>query len=344
MITNHRCILFAVYFLGLLSLAVSPKPVGARHLDIKRQTGSPYDVIAAVNALRSANGLPPYKVNNSLMAAAQAHSEYQASIGSLTHNGANGSSPKGRAVAAGYGGGKTVFVSENIAMGLNMSAQGAVNIWQGDNLHLMTMLSFSYQDAGVGVATDGDIVYYTLDAGNISGSAPVQPPAGSTQISPSGAAPTRTVLASEFIQPVIVASPLPDGSIIHVVQSGQFLITIAEMYAITLKELLSLNSLTEKSVIYPGDRLLIRPAQLTPTSTPAAPAITKTVQLELKPTLTVTPSPTRVEPAASPTPTTQSNLQKQQDSLLDPLMLAVIILVVVGLVFVVAGSLLKRNV
>ena len=49
-----------------------------------------------------------------------------------------------------------------------------------------------------------------------------------------------------------------DGGIRHTVLEGQFLITIAEMYGITLNELLDKNNLTADSLFQPGDILIIR--------------------------------------------------------------------------------------
>lgn len=66
-----------------------------------------------------------FYVNKALMASAQAHSDYQAEIGQVTHSGQGGSRPRDRAIAFGYGGGATVYVSENIAGGMNMSAAEA---------------------------------------------------------------------------------------------------------------------------------------------------------------------------------------------------------------------------
>ena len=131
---------------------------------------SAYDLIVAVNQLREANNLPPYQINPALMKAAQAHSEYQASIGNITHTGKGGTSAQDRAVAAGYGGGGTIFVSENIAGGSSLTPQGAVQIWQGDSLHLNTMLGASYTDVGAGVAKANGGIYYTLNAGYVAGS------------------------------------------------------------------------------------------------------------------------------------------------------------------------------
>lgn len=333
------------WLVSLLGLVLSVVPAQANRNDARRLASSPYDVIAAVNAVRAANGLPPYKANDALMAAAQAHSEYQANLGSLTHSGANGSTPKQRAVAAGYGGGKTVFVSENIAMGMNMTAQGAVNIWQGDSLHLSTMISFSYQDAGVGVAVVEDVVYYTLVAGNVSGSTapPVQEPTGSTQTPLATLQETATLDASQIIQPILVSTPLPDGSVVHIVQAGQFLINIANLYGISLEELLKLNGLTEKSIIYPGDELLIQPAQASPTATATEALPSPTPTLPILDTATMMPTSTTIQESVlgSPTPSPQSD---PADTTLDPLLVAVVILVVVGLAFVLVGSLMKRKV
>jgi len=170
---------------------------------------SAYDVINAVNQIRESNGLPAYQINGSLMAAAQAHSDYQASIGQVTHTGQGGSNAKSRAIAAGYGGGAAVFVSENIYGGGNASAQSAVNWWLGDALHQNTMLSPNYTDAGAGVSSNGGAMYFTLDVGYVSGS----PGSGGTGSSSSTTVPGTTLA---FI-PVQISSPYQDCLIGHVV-------------------------------------------------------------------------------------------------------------------------------
>jgi len=242
---------------------------------------NPSQLIAEVNALRAAYNLPPYTANAILMGISQAHSEYQASIGEVTHIGPGGSHPKDRAYAAGYGGGATIFLSENIIGGIGMDPATAVNWWTGDAPHLNTMIGANYTDIGAGVATGSDgTIYYTIDAGWVSGA---PGPGPSLPGNPSGAIPVQA------------ASPNPDGSIVHVVQQGQALYTIAVIYGISLDELLALNDLTATSFIYPGDELLIRAAN---TATPT-PAISET------PTLTPTvhtPTPSRT-PRAFGTPT-----------------------------------------
>ncbi len=102
------------------------------------------------------------------------------------------------------------------------------------------------------------------------------------------------------------ATPGLDGGIRHTVLDGQFLITIAEMYGITLNELLTKNNLTEESLILPGDMLIIREGGEInlgqPTSTPETPALMLAPEPTQTPTATLalvlaelTPEPTPME-------------------------------------------------
>ncbi|MFP4323497.1 MAG: CAP domain-containing protein, partial [Anaerolineales bacterium] len=69
-----------------------------------------------INALRANLGLHQYAPNSALYAAAQAHADWMAATGTISHTGANDSSPGARAAAFGYGGS---MVSENIYGGVN---------------------------------------------------------------------------------------------------------------------------------------------------------------------------------------------------------------------------------
>lgn len=102
------------------------------------------------------------------------------------------------------------------------------------------------------------------------------------------------------------ATPGLDGGIRHTVLDGQFLITIAEMYGITLNDLLTKNNLTAESLILPGDILLIREGGEInlgqSTGTPDAPAQFLTPEPSQTPTATLalvlaelTPEPTPME-------------------------------------------------
>lgn len=68
------------------------------------------------------------------------------------------------------------------------------------------------------------------------------------------AEPPNTQLYSQ------TATPRLNGEIWHTVLPDQFFYHIAELYGVSLNEILTLNGLTEDSPIYPGDQLLIHEA------------------------------------------------------------------------------------
>lgn len=93
------------------------------------------------------------------------------------------------------------------------------------------------------------------------------------------------------LTPIERLTPAADGKYYHVVGEGAALEGIANLYGISLADLMAWNGLNERSVIYPGDKLLLNvtpPPTITPTFTPVTPS----------PTATITPTPTD-----SPTPT-----------------------------------------
>jgi hypothetical protein len=295
------------------------------------QAGDPYSLIDAVNNLRAANGLPAYQVDGILMSIAQAHSDYQASIGQVTHTGPGGTHPRDRAAAAGYGGGGTFFISENIAGGTDLSVDGAISMWLGDDPHIQTMLGANYKDIGAGVAVANGFVYYTIDVAYVAG--------GSSYI-PVG----PTAIPIYVVQ---TATPNPDGSIIHTVQSGQTLIGIAKAYGVLVAEIKDLNNLSSDD-IYVGDRLIIQLASTPgPTSTATATSTpTRSATPTHRPTRTATPSAT---PVVSPTEValssgaTGTSTQGGSDLVGNILVIAIVVLAAGGVILMIAGSLLKRR-
>lgn len=212
------------------------------------------ELIAAVNSLRIANGLPPYNSHPILMQIAQAHADYMAATGSVTHYGPNGERPFQRALNAGYpvagdlslGG----YFSENILAG-QFTPERAVQIWQGDAPHLNTMLSPNLQDIGAGVTKVGDFIYYVIDVSVASDT-----PINFTPSVPVGAPITPGI--SQFIVPVVTSTPDESGLVYHDVQSGQSLWAIAIAYETKIDEIRRINNLLADAPIYPGDRLLVR--------------------------------------------------------------------------------------
>jgi uncharacterized protein YkwD len=292
---------------------------------------STYDVIAAVNELRANQGLPALAINNALMNSAQAHSEYQASIGTWTHTGPGGSTPTTRAIANGYGGGATIYISENVAQMLESGTLQTLiyDMWSS-TAHWNTMTSSQYVDIGAGVAVSNGRVYYTIDVGVIWGSTnPTQPPTGSQTLPPST---TQSYSATN--------TPHPDGSVIHEVKSGQTLWLIAQMYNLTVTKIKELNGLTSDTV-YVGDRLIIQPS-FTPT---ISPTITLT---SLPPTSTPVPTRTLRTPTISPTVTLTPTATPESFQLFSgfnrqTLGTVIIIVSALGVTLLVLGTLLKRR-
>jgi len=316
----RKQLVFFIPVLLILVLLLSRLPAHA-------QAGDPYSLIAAVNQLRAVNGLPQLQVNSILMSVVQAHTDYQATIGEVTHVGADGSRPRDRAAAAGYGGGANFFLSENIAGGTNLSISEVIGWWQGDDLHLNTMLGATYAEIGAGVAVVGDFVYYTIDTAYVSGGS-VLP------VATSGA----TVVPIYY---VITATPKPDGSVVHIVQPGQTLIGIAQAYGISVTEIKTLNNLTSDN-IYVGDALLIIPAgNPAPTGTATSTSTaTKVATATTQPTRTPTALPTRTPLSPTPAP---AQAETSPDVLGNVLVVIIAIMGGGGILLMVIGGLLKRR-
>ncbi len=314
--------------LGVLILAST----GAS--EAQAQASSASEVVAAVNEFRAAHGLPPLQVDPILMSVAQAHSDYQASIQTVTHTGPGGTRPIDRAYAAGFGGGATIFISENIAGGLNMSIQTAIYQYWQDDLHLHTMLNPAAVYIGAGVGTAGDYVYYTVDTGYIAGS-PANPPP-----------PTSEGLSSGpevgSYDPFIISTPREDGAIIHIVGAGQTLTGIANTYQVPLNEVLALNNLAIDATIYVGDEIIIRAGNTpTPTVSPTkplptpSPSATETVyKPSPTPRASFTPRPSAT-PTSTPAPPPMSMERAR-------LVTAVVLLALGVFLVVVLGSMLKK--
>jgi LysM repeat protein len=273
------------------------------------QMSSPgaYDLIAAVNALRATYGLGALEVDGALMAAAKVQADYLASIGGANiangHQGAGGTYAYDRAAAAGYPLPQGVDVLECWAWANNSQSLSYIisGIW-GDAAHMEVMLHKYGKHVGAGVTEKDGSVYYILDVSTVwgvatGGSSGSETNTGSTPAS----LPTRSTTPQ--VVPVIVSTPKADGSIIHVVQPGQALWSIARAYGVTEEQLRQMNNFsTNASTIYVGETLLIRPAhtptvQPTITSTPRQPTRTP---VPAQAVATLPPVQTPV-PASAPT-------------------------------------------
>jgi uncharacterized protein YkwD len=318
---SHRIRALAIGIcLALASLLFST--AAARVSPTQNDASRASQLIAEVNALRASNGLPPYEPDPILMTVAARQNDWRVSVGATTHTGPDGSSPKQRAAAAGYGGGATIFISENIVDGTGLTPAQAVQWWTGDAPHLNTMLGANYLNVGAGAGESDGIWRYTLMAGYVAG--------GSYQ---PGQAPSPLPASSQsaLAEPLVKATPLPNGSLIHVVGAGQSLWTIAAIYGVDLDTLMTLNGLTTASVLHEGDRIIIEPSW-TPTTSPAPISTTTST-----PSATITPqasvTATEIMPSPAPTPSPAAPFS----SIFVSLRPTSLILVGLGILLVLAG-------
>jgi LysM repeat protein len=164
-----------------------------------------------------------------------------------------------------------------------------------------TMLNSAATDIGAGVSEASGMVYYTLEVGYVSGSPSNYTPNTVTTVNGTPKPPS----SSAPINPVQTVTPLANGEIIHKVQTGQTLWSIAIAYGVKVADLIRLNGLVATPVIYTGQKLVVKAgATATPTATstntPAPPTLTPTAThipytatstRTMTPTLTATPRP-----------------------------------------------------
>lgn len=166
--------------------------------------------------------------------------------------------------------------------------------------------------------------------------------------------PTRTPVVTATQVPVITSTPRPDGSVIHVVEPGQALWSIATTYKVSLADIYALNGMTERTVIFPGDKLLVVGGQIQPTLD-----ITATISATMSATLVMhTPTPTQrptrtlapagaLQPSSSDLPASRATptpaLPAAPAARIDPLLAVIGVLVFLGSAFVLFGTVLKKG-
>ena len=217
-------------------------------------------ILNGVNQVRANYGLPPYQWNDTLAAAAQTQANYMAANNIYSHTGSGGSTPQTRAITAGYIG----RANENIVGGTSLTPKQGVTWWLNSPSHFNTMISNQYIHAGVGYAVGHDQNFYALVVGVPTDTEPLL---NSPQTN------GGNIENIARVEPIQLAAPNEDGSIIHTVLPGHTFWAIAARYEITIEELFLYNNLNDNSVIHPGNTLTIRLADgQEPPPTPTPPA------------------------------------------------------------------------
>jgi LysM repeat protein len=203
-----------------------------------------YDLIVAMNTLRVSYGNPALTEDPIINAVAQSTAETMAANQMSWHIG----NVSGRLASAGYGGGATVWATENFAVG-NLSIDEIMVIWS-DASHMIPAVNPAYCNIGAGVAKAANgRYYYVLQAAYTSAEACGE------YISPVGTSSSSGV--SQWIVPVKIATPDENGEIYHVVETGQSFWSIAVAYSITIHDLETWNNLSREIDLQIGQRLFI---------------------------------------------------------------------------------------
>jgi LysM repeat protein len=214
---------------------------------VQSSTVTAYDLILAMNTLRTSNGLPALIEDPIVNAVAQTTADIMAANQMSWHIG----NVRGRLAAAGYGGGGTVWGTENFAVG-NMSVDEIMVAWSDpDHMRPATIAAYCHVGAGVATASNG-MTYYVLQAAYTSEKAcgEYTSPPGTTP-RPGGGAPPQIIV------PVKISTPDADGKIYHIVQAGQSFWAIAITYQITIRDLEIWNNLSRDTPLQTGQRLFI---------------------------------------------------------------------------------------
>jgi len=291
----------------LLGLYLIPKETVAARLQIS--ITSPSQLIEAVNSLRIANGLAPLATHPILMQSAQSQADYMAATGIVTHARPSGTYTQ-QLLSLGFplagdlslGG----FRAENI-----LPSNGPL-VWNGvpagwqDAQHMNTMLSGNFTHIGAGISQSGETYYYAVDTAAATGSGQQQESASSILTNVPGGAVDAGI--SQFMVPVTLSTPRPDGNVYHKVQYGQSLWSIAIAYGTTIKNIQALNSLGENSTVYQGQELLVQTGMMQVMTATIEATMTLPATVTLAPTLlAATATPLQTTPTLAPTAEAESS-------------------------------------
>lgn len=288
---------FTLALLALTFGLLPPKEVSARPLP-QEDPPTAWEVIEAVNALRIANGLLPLNPHPVLMEVAEWEANAIAG-GAGGHTRPNGLTLGQWLISLGYplSGDLSLdgYRSENWIAA--RTGQEAVELWLGDGPHTNTMLSPDRSDIGAAIAVS-DQIYIVLETALQTNSGEMQTDANEilTAIAQGGYSGDADRFVPQYIIPVKRSTARPSGDVIHKVQYGQSLWSIAITYNTTIDQIRAWNNLGESIEIYDGQVLLVQrgatqppPPTTTPAASPTAFRITTPTGSGPSPTGTIRP-------------------------------------------------------
>jgi len=330
--------LLVVLVLGLILLGM-PAHIYAANPSIllAQESGhNPEDLINAVNNLRLENGLPTLAAHPALMRVAQWEAD-AILAGAPGHTRPPGLTLGQQMITYGYPLAGNIALdglrSENWVGGQGMTVDQAIISWLGDAPHTNTMLSSSRSDIGAGVAVgqyeDGSLRYiYVIETALQTSDGQQQYEAlvfltalPETQIATYGDATQAAAVLTipQYMIPVSVATARPDGDVIHKVQYGQTLWSIAIEYGVKIEDIRRLNNFTDDEV-FPNQNLLVQKAATQPVPKDTAIA---------SPTPGETAAPPSPTPSLTPTPKSEAVVVESRSTSNSTLTMFILLLILV---------------
>ncbi len=243
---------------GLISLVV----FGVWMLPDAQAQDVASDLLGRINQLRAEQGLPAYRLNNTLNAAAQNQASWMANTGQVSHTQTDGSSVRDRATAAGYG---SSWVSENIYMGPLATVDSAWRFWLNSPIHYRGLTSANYQDIGIATAIGSGGQSFVLVFGNPGGRVASVPRGNNSNAAESSGPPPP---------PPYFKGVDEQGYLLHEIQPGDTMGDIALIYGYTwddIPQILESNDLApdDQRNLAVGEILRVPPQAGTYTPTPS---------------------------------------------------------------------------
>ena len=234
-------------------LGSRPTALASSPVSVPAQSSGPsaFDLIIAMNTLRTSYGLPALVEDPIINAVAQATAEIMAANQMSWHIG----DVSGRLAAAGYGGGVKVWATENFAVGSNHTIDEIMVVW-ADESHMIPAVNPAYCHVGAGTAKSANgMTYYVLQAAYTAGKSCGEyvPPSGNT----SQPNLPRQPGVPQVIVPVKIAEPDEEGKVFHKVEPGQSFWAIAVAYQITIRDIEIWNNISRETKLQPGQSLFI---------------------------------------------------------------------------------------
>jgi uncharacterized protein YkwD len=113
-------------------------------------------ILDLTNAERKKKDLPPLKADPVLCEVARAHSANMAKQNKMAHE-LDGKTTYDRVKGAGY---RFSWIAENLANG-DVGVEEVMEAWMDSKVHRENILDTNFTEVGLGLAQDGQNVYYT---------------------------------------------------------------------------------------------------------------------------------------------------------------------------------------